>query len=235
MLNKLKRALRENWLTRSAYREAALIYRGSGLMLNAIWHGRVFSAAHFNKLFSRDADPWCYETDEISRPRRALIIEEVKRRAPNSLLEIGCASGWMTKELSSLASSVTAVDISSVAIELARERCFGKSNIDFRRLDILVEDIAETFEMVICAGILVYLPSREQKAVCRRVIASVKPGGILILEHECKSSGIELNGDHIHALYVNQPCLKLLNSIRQDAYEILVFSVRPTCDSARSQ
>jgi 2-polyprenyl-3-methyl-5-hydroxy-6-metoxy-1,4-benzoquinol methylase len=223
LLRKLKRALRENRLTRSAYMAAAVRYRRSGLMLHAIWHGRMFSAAHFDNLFARDADPWSYETDEIGRPRRALIIEEVSRRAPDSLLEIGCASGWMTKELSALAGSITAVDISSMAIELARERCSEKSNIDFKRLDILLEDIPKTFEMVICAGVLVYLPSGEQEAVCQRVIASLKPGGILILEHESKSSGIELSGDHIHALYMNQPCLKILNSIRRDAYEILVF------------
>ena len=59
----------------------------------------------------------------------------------SSVLDIGCGTGDLTKEIASMSAVVTGVDLSSVSIEIAQATCAGLNNASFYYCPI--EDFAE--------------------------------------------------------------------------------------------
>ncbi|MFP5383040.1 MAG: putative RNA methyltransferase [Gammaproteobacteria bacterium] len=56
------------------------------------------------------------------QPLREVIVEEVARLAPASLLDIGCGEGWYTAALADVCADVTGLDIARPAIQRAAKR-----------------------------------------------------------------------------------------------------------------
>ena len=222
--NEIKDVLRNNRLTRRPYRGLAKSSRSIRLLSNRVRFGRTFPPFYFNKLFAQGADPWRYEGDSISERRKSLLLGLLPAAPVNHILEIGCASGWMTKDLSLRAKRVTAVDCSSVALSLAKERCEACSNIEFAGLDLLTDSIEGNFDFVVCAGVLNFFPRTTQKAICDKIVDSMQPGGRLLLEHlRARMPGSEMTGEELHMLYVDHPNLHLLDVVKEDIYEIILM------------
>ena len=99
-----------------------------------------------------------------------------------SVLEIGCGSGRLTRELGSRgASEVIGIDISETALRIARRRAQGLTAlISFRRGDIEVIPVSdERFPVVFCCETIEHvLNPRRALSELRRVLA---PEGTLVL------------------------------------------------------
>jgi SAM-dependent methyltransferase len=223
-LASVKRRLREGTLTRNIYRIAGALLSYARRIPDRIRHGRSYPPSFFDSVFTRSADPWSYEASTTSEQRRELLFDIVSARFPSRLLEIGCATGWMTATLAPRVQTMTAIDISSVALTRAKERCKNLSNVHFRRLDIAIEEIPDTFDLVLCAGVLVYLPWSVQHLVRERILQSVSVEGALVLEHRYDSVECCVAGRDIHDLYCSSPRMHLLSRHRRDIYEVVVLS-----------
>jgi SAM-dependent methyltransferase len=94
-----------------------------------------------------------------------------------TVLECGCGGGQHTGFVASVASSITAVDLN--AIEVARERNAGFTNIQYLESDIATLDLAERFDVVFCIGVIHHTddPDRTFDAIYRHC----KPGGLVIV------------------------------------------------------
>lgn len=115
-----------------------------------------------------------------SRGRRALIRALMARYADGvqerKVLEIGCGTGAMIKELEPLAASVCGLDISPAALRYCRQR-----GID----SVCVADAAclpyqgSRFDLIIGIDVLEHVD--DDAAALREIYRVCRPGGLLIL------------------------------------------------------
>lgn len=224
ILSNIKRILRESALTQGTYHNTASLYNFIQMVSGKLLRGRYYSSGYFDRLFSRGPDPWSYQSDPVSEARKELLLALLPTNRVPRLLEIGCATGWMTIDLASHADIVVAVDISETAISLAKRRCEALSNISFQLTDLLTDTIDGTFDVIVCAGVLVFLPWSVQVRVCRNLVNALNPGGTLLLEHLMRGDFGGSSGEKIHDLYANScPALTLQSRIRQDIYEVIAM------------
>lgn len=93
-----------------------------------------------------------------------------------SILEVGCGTGWLTPLLCEIG-SVTAIDLSPTAIEVARGRV---SNARFRVADFFAEEFPEApFDVVVSIETLFYVP--DQPGFISKILQLLRPGGHLLL------------------------------------------------------
>ena len=220
----MKRFLRDHPLTRRAYIPLAYAWNRLKIFLYQKLFGRYYTSKHFDHLFAARPDPWGFRGDAIAQERRGLIIELLSRRRFSRLLEIGCAEGWMTPMLADLADELVSVDLSEVALERARGECRNVRNVTFQQLDLVVNPLpAGLFDCIVCAGVLVFLPVDVQQIVCRKLIASLRYGGDLLLEHVREPYPGEVPGRVVHSLYRGNPQLRETHNQEVDNYAITVF------------
>src|SRR5258707_848080 len=94
-------------------------------------------------------------------------------------LEIGCGTGAFSRRLAQRAQRVTAIDLSSEMIRVARSRSSQLSNLDFEVADLMSRDFpAEHFDCIATIATLHHLPLR---AALLKLIDTLRPGGGLLL------------------------------------------------------
>ena len=129
----------------------------------------------------------------------------------------------MTLPLSERATALSAIDISRIALERAREHCRSSANIQFMQLDLLCDDLSQQFDAIVCAGVLVFLPAEEQTRIRDRLAAALVAGGDLVLEHTREVFPGEVAGGEIHRLYGLHPDLSVLRHEEVDNYAVTVL------------
>lgn len=222
-IQRAKRVLRESSYSRTLYGALARAWGTLRVSLYAVIGRRYYAAAHFDRLFGEAVDPWNYGGSPIAEERRALILRALPRNHYARLLEIGCAEGWMTRPLAYRAASLLAADISCTALARARARCRELPNVQFMQFDLLADRLSGTFEGIVCAGVLVFLPADAQASVRDRIVGSLASGGDLLLEHTRQAYPGEVAGNEIHQLYRQHPALTVVRHEEVDNYAVTVF------------
>ena len=82
------------------------------------------------------------------------LVEFIDNNTITTAIEFGCGEGRNAGYMAKRGLNVTAYDISSVAIENAKQKC---SNVDFHCEDVLKANITETFDFVYDSGMLHHL------------------------------------------------------------------------------
>jgi SAM-dependent methyltransferase len=121
------------------------------------------TAEDFNRYYATP-DPWGYA--------RATLRDKVLRRRltrsirKKSVLELGCGEGHLTQAIFHRARSVTAVDISDVAI--ARAKALNLRNAKFETADLL-ETPFGGYDVIAALECIYYLSHEEQGAFLEKV------------------------------------------------------------------
>ncbi|HEX8898337.1 MAG TPA: class I SAM-dependent methyltransferase [Chthoniobacterales bacterium] len=96
----------------------------------------------------------------------------------DQVVEVGCGTGAFSRRLAERARQVTAIDLSSEMIRVARSRSAQCTNIDFEVADIVARELPEShFDCIATIATLHHLPIRCVLAKMKRAL---KPGGTLI-------------------------------------------------------
>jgi trans-aconitate 2-methyltransferase len=107
-------------------------------------------------------------------------------RPDHSVLEIGCGIGTLTgllaEELGS-GGSVTAIDLSPVSIESARQRLKGFDNVSLLAADVLETDVEGSFDVVVLPDVIEHIPVERHRALFERVASWVKSDGFALLNY----------------------------------------------------
>ncbi|GAA0761742.1 hypothetical protein GCM10009076_15070 [Erythrobacter ramosus] len=139
------------------------------------------------------------------------------------MLEVGCAEGWVTTHLAQRAERLLAIDISSVAIERARVECRDFAYIEFKEEDVAEGIPRGPFDAIVCAGVLVYVPTVDQEALRDRIVDELAESGDLLLEHQSRDYPGEVPGIVIHEIFARHAELQLLSFQVQDDYCVSLF------------
>ena len=133
--------------------------------------------------FSQLAHKWWDPNSEFKplheiNPLRLNYIDRQAGLAGKTVLDVGCGGGILSESMAGMGASVTGIDLSDKALQVARLHLLesGKQ-VEYRK--IAVEDIAEelpaSFDIVTCLEMLEHVPDPGSViAACAKL---VKPGG----------------------------------------------------------
>ena len=114
-----------------------------------------------------------------------LLVRYAADLPPGTALDVGSGEGADVLWLASRGWTVTAVDVSAVALERAAAHAAAQGDefagrISWRREDLLSWDPGpQRFDLV--SAQFMHLPSPELESVHRRLAAAVRPGGTLLI------------------------------------------------------
>lgn len=130
-----------------------------------------------------------YLSPEIAH-QRFRTLEAMGVRPGERVLDAGCGPGLLTRELARLAGEagrVLAVDRSAGMLAVARERCAGMAQVEFRQSPVeRLADTGETFDVVACTQVLLYIA--DVPPILAMMHSLLAPGGrIAVVETDWRS------------------------------------------------
>ena len=113
----------------------------------------------------------------------AVLFAEL--RASDRILELGCGTGGTALRLAEEVAHVTATDISSGMIEIARSKLTSTApkNVVFRQADAAELHASEAFDVVFATSLLHLVDDVD--LVLARAFEQIRPGGLLISKTVC--------------------------------------------------
>jgi SAM-dependent methyltransferase len=117
---------------------------------------------------------------EACAPGILALLEPVRARA-GLVLEVGCGSGLLTRELTAAGHRVIATDASPAMLELARRHAPGAE--DVRQLTLPDDPLPQVDAVVSVGHVVSYL--RDEPSIGRALIAiarALRPGGVLAVD-----------------------------------------------------
>jgi SAM-dependent methyltransferase len=140
-----------------------------------------------------DAESWSYALDNaawVTRDRFAALAALLDPLTFGRLAALGVGPGWRCLEVGAGGGSVARWladrvgargHVLATDLDLRWTDAGERANLELRRHDVTVDPLPPAaFDLVFARLVLIHLPTRE--AVLDRLIAALKPGGILLLE-----------------------------------------------------
>lgn len=127
--------------------------------------------ADFDRLARFDTDAWDHNSHYHS-----FLLSQLPPYC-ESVLEVGCGTGQLARQVAGQAGHVDAFDLSPEMIAIARARSAGVQNVCFELRDVMIEDLpAEHYDAILSVATLHHLPLL---ACLTKFKAALRPGGCL--------------------------------------------------------
>jgi SAM-dependent methyltransferase len=183
-------------------------------------------ASYFDKFYSKDPDPWKYETREYELNKYAATIAALPKERYRSAFEIGGSIGVLTEKLQKRCDSLLSVDMSQLAQDRAKERCQHLSNVKFQIMRVPEQYPDEIFDLTLVSEVGYYWSWKDLKKSQQCILEHLEPGGHLLLVHWTPYwRDHPLSGDEVHnsffELVPNQ--LRHLKGQREEEYRLDLF------------
>ena len=139
----------------------------------------------FDSRFRR-CDPWSYETRESERARIDQIVGAASPLDPQSIVELGCAEGVLSRALIDQfpLAHLHAVDISERAVHRARVASGPGHRFDVADVRYWPGPTHGRADLVIATDLLYYVPVyRDRHRLMNKASSWLRDGGYLILGH----------------------------------------------------
>lgn len=158
--------------------------------------GTSLKAEYFDDIFGSDDDPWNLASSEYEAAKFAHTHDVLADRRYAHVLEIGCAHGVLTSVLAPMCDSLLAVDISTKALEKARERVGDRPGVTLAQMAFPQETPdAQAFDLVILSEVAYYWGLVDLDRASEWLRDSVCPGGRVILVHYTGETDYPHSGD----------------------------------------
>lgn len=141
--------------------------------------------AHFEALYAASPDPWNVRAAWYEQRKRALLLAALPQARYRHAFEPGCGNGELTAALAPRCDRILACDGSPSAVAAAQARLAGAAHVtvDQRRLPQDWPHGDGAFDLVIVSEMAYYLPGDVWQDMVRRIVASLAPGGALLMCH----------------------------------------------------
>jgi predicted TPR repeat methyltransferase len=139
-------------------------------------------------------DPWDLENSAYERDRCLELLKMLRGRRYTRALEIGCGAGYLTRQLTSHADHIVALDISQTAIDRARELGTGQTQVDFRVANIMEYPPRRDgpWDLVVFTETICYLgwlyPFFDVAWLAVQIFEATRSGGRLMLANSMDES-----------------------------------------------
>ena len=112
----------------------------------------------------------------------------VARHGPRSVLDAGCGTGRVARELARRGLDVAGVDLDPHMLAVARRK---EPRIDWQVGDLATVDLGRTFEAIVLAGnVMIFLAPGTEAAVLANMARHLTPDGLLIAGFELQPCGL---------------------------------------------
>ena len=102
----------------------------------------------------------------------------VERFALLSVLDAGCGTGRVGRELARRGLDVVGVDLDAEMLETARRKA---PDVEWRLADLATVDLGRSFDAVVLAGnVMIFLAPGSETSVVANMARHLRPGGLLI-------------------------------------------------------
>lgn len=143
----------------------------------------VYDHDYFEKLYAHHSDPWDYETSAYEHAKYAATLASLPRSHYRHGLELGCSIGVLTEKLADRVSTLTAVDTSSTALDRARKRLAGRSQVRWIRAHLPAGEWQGSYDLVVLSEVLYYLDYQGLLSLARRLGACTAQGADIVAVH----------------------------------------------------
>ena len=170
----------------------------------------------FDAMFSRDSDPWNFQTLWYEARKRALTLACLPKQHYGRVYEPGCANGELSAELAMRCDYLLASDGAAAAVQLARDRLADAPGATVVQAHTPAQWPEGSFDLVVISELAYYLSPAEVAHLARRAHASLRPGGTVLACHwRWPIPGCTLDGDQVHAVLAETLAMPLVSSHRE--------------------
>ena len=152
-------------------------------------------AAHFDRIYARDQDPWQFRSSPYERAKYTATIAALPVRRFRAALEVGCSIGELTRLLTRRCDAVHGVDIAAAPLEVARARCEDLPQVRFSQMAVPAQWPLGQFDLIMLSEVLYFLSASDIAALAGRVRQALTPGGVVILVNWLGETGDPMTGD----------------------------------------
>ncbi len=198
--------------------------------------GTSLTAEWFDDFYRRnDEDPWGFETRWYEERKRAVLMASLPTQRLGSVLEIGCSTGHITRELAARADHVLALDASHAALEVARER-LNSTSATVHHAHVPEDWPHGTFDPIVFSEVGYYLSVADLDRTIALIDRSLSDGGHLVACHwRHPVAAYPQTGDAVHrALRAHHAWERLVHH-EEDDFVLEVFGRRPVMSVARRE
>jgi len=177
----------------------------------------VFDAAFWDRMYRHRDAAWDGEPN-------AFLAQETTDLLPGAALDLGCGEGADAVWLANRGWHVTAVDLSSVALDRGREADAAQA-VSWLHADMLVwQPPADAYDLVSLH--YVHVPPAERAGLFGRLARAVRPGGtLLVVAHHPSDLETTVGRPPIPDLYFTSE--EVAAALVPGRWEILVEGTRP--------
>jgi SAM-dependent methyltransferase len=182
---------------------------------------KSLQAEYFEKIYAADPDPWRFATSEYEVEKYRDTARTLEGRIYKNVLEVGCSIGVLTKLLSSFAQHLTAVDISKLAIELARRRCADLKHVDFQMSRLPEIAPPGPFDLIVLSEVCYYWSDEDLQRAKDALIASCNTQAEFVLVHWTPFvESYPQTGDAVHEAFLQDPRFMHIKGHRAERYRL---------------
>ena len=138
---------------------------------------------YFDELYARTPDPWGLATRDYEQRKYVDTVAALDARRFACGVEVGCAIGELTAHLAGSCDALLGVDIAEAALQAARRRNAGSSQVRFARMALPRETPDGRFDLIVLSEVLYYFGRSDLAQVADWTRQSLEPGGVVLLVH----------------------------------------------------
>lgn len=165
---------------------------------------RSLDPSYFTRKYANDPDPWRFASSTYEREKYAASLATLRSGRYRNALEVGCSIGVLTRKLADHCDRLVAVDAARPALNQARERCVGLTNVSFAEAYVPRDWPEGIFDLVVLSEVLYYLNESDLRTLVTCVERSCSPDASLLLVHWTGLTDYPLSGDAAANLFIRE-------------------------------
>ena len=184
-------------------------------------------ARWFETFYEMHEDPWGFETRWYERRKRSVLMAALPNADIGDVLEIGCSTGLITRELAARAARVVALDPVASAVEATRSR------VDGDRVTVIQGQVPHDwpdgrYDTVVLSEVGYYLSAADLARTIHLIEDCLTDDGCLVACHwRHPVAEYPQTGDQVHATLRASPVWETTVRHEERDFILEVFSRTP--------